>query len=273
VIGQIGDLVESAIKRSIGTKDTGGLIPGHGGYAGPNRQLALQRSGPLPLFDVRLVPRMKSITLLGATGSVGLRTLDMVSSFPEEFSVAGLAARGSNVERVADLCKKYSPRAVALLERTRRDQLRAPAAVAAPRAARRPRRLCGARARRQGRHRRRRRSSAAPGSCRRWPRSRPAGPSRCANKETLVMAGRLMTAAARSARREALPVDSEHSAVFQCLLGHSRADVHRILLTASGGPFRETPKARLATRHRRGCAPASRRGRWAPRSRSTRPRS
>jgi len=44
-----------------------------------------------------------------------------------------------------------------------------------------------------------------------------------------------------------LPVDSEHSAVFQCLAGHSRADVHRVLLTASGGPFRETPKARLAT--------------------------
>src|SRR5439155_18626010 len=44
-----------------------------------------------------------------------------------------------------------------------------------------------------------------------------------------------------------LPVDSEHSAVFQCLAGHNRADVHRILLTASGGPFRETPKAQLAT--------------------------
>ena len=44
-----------------------------------------------------------------------------------------------------------------------------------------------------------------------------------------------------------LPVDSEHSAVFQCLAGHGRGDVHRVLLTASGGPFRETPKARLAT--------------------------
>src|SRR5437773_12286593 len=66
---------------------------------------------------------MKSITLLGATGSVGLRTLDLVSSFPEEFSVAGLAARGSNVERIADLCRKYSPRAVALLDAGALDQL------------------------------------------------------------------------------------------------------------------------------------------------------
>src|SRR5262249_48792337 len=97
--------------------------PGPRRHARPDRQLALQRPRPLPLFFVCLVPRMKSLTLLGATGSIGLRTLDLVSSFPEEFSVEGLAARGSNVERVADLCKKYSPRAVALLEADARDQL------------------------------------------------------------------------------------------------------------------------------------------------------
>jgi 1-deoxy-D-xylulose-5-phosphate reductoisomerase len=67
-----------------------------------------------------------------------------------------------------------------------------------------------------------------------------------ANKETLVMAGSLMTAAARRRGVKLLPVDSEHSAVFQCLAGHNRGDIHRILLTASGGPFRETPKAKLA---------------------------
>jgi len=67
-----------------------------------------------------------------------------------------------------------------------------------------------------------------------------------ANKETLVMAGRMMTAAARLHRVPLLPVDSEHSAVFQCLHGHNRSDVHRILLTASGGPFRELPKERFA---------------------------
>ena len=68
---------------------------------------------------------MKRLTLLGCTGSVGLRTLEVVSSFPEEFTVAGLAARGSNVERVADLCRKYSPRAVALLEPAAIDRLAA----------------------------------------------------------------------------------------------------------------------------------------------------
>jgi len=68
-----------------------------------------------------------------------------------------------------------------------------------------------------------------------------------ANKETLVMAGSLMTAAARSRGVALLPVDSEHSAIFQCLVGHNRADVHRILLTGSGGPFREWPRERFAT--------------------------
>jgi hypothetical protein len=68
-----------------------------------------------------------------------------------------------------------------------------------------------------------------------------------ANKETLVMAGSLMTAAARARGVALLPVDSEHSAVFQCLAGHNRTEVHRVLLTASGGPFRELPKAALAS--------------------------
>src|SRR5438132_4128405 len=66
---------------------------------------------------------MKRVTLLGATGSIGLRTLDLVSSFPEEFAVAGLAARGSNVELIADLCRKYSPSAVALIDPTAVDRL------------------------------------------------------------------------------------------------------------------------------------------------------
>ncbi|PYM33155.1 MAG: 1-deoxy-D-xylulose-5-phosphate reductoisomerase, partial [Candidatus Rokuibacteriota bacterium] len=71
-------------------------------------------------------------------------------------------------------------------------------------------------------------------------------PIALANKETLVMAGALMTAAAREHKVPLLPVDSEHSAIFQCLAGHNRSDVHRIILTASGGPFREWPKAKLA---------------------------
>ena len=189
---------------------------------------------------------MKQITLLGATGSIGLRTLDLVSSFPEEFSVAGLAARGSNVERIADLCKKYAPRVVALLEPEARDRLAQ--LLPAPR----PELLAGP----EGLVALSRDVkadivvSALVGGAGLLPTMAAIQAGRTvalANKETLVMAGRLMTAAARARGVKLLPVDSEHSAVFQCLAGHGRSDVHRILLTASGGPFRETPKARLAT--------------------------
>jgi len=188
---------------------------------------------------------MKQITLLGATGSIGLRTLDLVSSFPEEFSVVGVAARGSNIDRLADMCKKYSPRVVALLEVESRDRLAR--LLPAPR----PELLAGP----EGLVTLCREVkadivvSALVGGAGLLPTMAAIQAGRTvalANKETLVMAGPLMTAAARARGVKLLPVDSEHSAVFQCLAGHRRVDVHRVLLTASGGPFRETPKAQLA---------------------------
>src|SRR3989449_346320 len=96
--------------------------------AGLRRRRPLPRDRRIPAADSPVRwggtgAGMKRITLLGATGSIGLRTLDLVSSFSEEFEVAGLAARGSNVERIADLCRKYSPRAVALLDAGALDQL------------------------------------------------------------------------------------------------------------------------------------------------------
>ena len=188
---------------------------------------------------------MKRLTLLGCTGSIGLRTLELVSSFPEEFTVVGLAARGSNVERLADLCRKYSPEAVALLERSAIDRL----AALLPRP--RPELLEGtaglvALARDVDADMV---LSALVGGAGLLPTMAAIEAGRAvalANKETLVMAGSLMTAAARRRGVALLPVDSEHSAIFQCLAGHNRADVHRILLTASGGPFRELPRDALA---------------------------
>ena len=188
---------------------------------------------------------MKRVTLLGGTGSVGLRTLELVSSFPEEFAVAGLAARGSNVELIADLCRKYSPEAVALLDRSAVDRL----ATLLP--SPRPELLSGA----EGLVALARDVDAdivlsalvgAAGLLPTMAAIQAGRPVALANKETLVMAGSLMTAAARRHGVPLLPVDSEHSAVFQCLAGHNRGDVHRILLTASGGPFRELPQAALA---------------------------
>jgi 1-deoxy-D-xylulose-5-phosphate reductoisomerase len=188
---------------------------------------------------------MKRVTILGATGSIGLRTLELVSSFPDEFSVAGLAARGSNVERVADLCRKYSPRAVALLDVGARDRLAR--LLPGPR----PELLAGVEGlvALAGQVEADVVVSALVGGVGLLPTMAAIEAGRTmalANKETLVMAGRLMTTAARARGVALLPVDSEHSAVFQCLVGHNRGDVHRILLTASGGPFREWPAARFA---------------------------
>jgi 1-deoxy-D-xylulose-5-phosphate reductoisomerase len=187
---------------------------------------------------------MKRMTLLGATGSIGLRALDIVASFPEEFSVAGLAARGSNVELIADLCRKYSPSAVALLDRSAVDALAR--LLPAPR----PELLGGP----EGLVALTRDVdadvvlSALVGAAGLLPTMAGIQAGRAialANKETLVMAGSLMTAAARARGVPLLPVDSEHNAIFQCLAGHNRSEIHRVLLTGSGGPFRETPKAAL----------------------------
>jgi len=189
---------------------------------------------------------MKRVSVLGATGSIGLRTLELISAFPDELSVAGIAARGSNVDRLADLCRKYSPRAVALLDQQSVDRLAS--LLPSPR----PELVGGI----EGLTALARDVeadivvSALVGGVGLLPTMAAIQAGRTmalANKETLVMAGRLMTRAARERGVPLLPVDSEHSAIFQCLQGHNRGDVHRILLTASGGPFRETPMSALAT--------------------------
>ena len=187
---------------------------------------------------------MKRVTILGATGSIGLRTLELISSFPDEFTVAGLAARGSNVELVAELCQKYAPAAVALLDTDARDRLAR--LLPSPR----PELLAGVEGlvTLAGQVDADVVVSALVGGVGLLPTMAAIEAGRTmalANKETLVMAGRLMTAAARARGVALLPVDSEHSAIFQCLVGHNRGDVHRILLTASGGPFREWAPARF----------------------------
>ena len=187
---------------------------------------------------------MKRLILLGATGSVGRRALELVDQFPGDFRVEGLAARGSNPELVADLCLKHRPRVLALadpdavdavarlLPRPQPEILRGAAGLAA---------LAGQLEADLV-------LSAIVGGAGLLPTMaaiRAGKTVALANKEPLVMAGALMTAQARANGVALLPVDSEHSAIFQCLVGHNRAEVQRILLTASGGPFRRMPKAEL----------------------------
>ncbi|MCI0547067.1 MAG: 1-deoxy-D-xylulose-5-phosphate reductoisomerase [Candidatus Rokubacteria bacterium] len=188
---------------------------------------------------------MKRLIVLGVTGSVGRRTLELVEHFPDEFRVEGMAARGSNPELLADLCRRHRPRALAIADAGRVD------AVARALSPPRPEILAGAAGleRVAGEVEADIVLAAIVGGAGLLPTIaaiRSGKTVALANKETLVMAGGLMTAAARERGVDLLPVDSEHSAIFQCLAGHNHAEVRRILLTASGGPFRRLPREGLA---------------------------
>jgi 1-deoxy-D-xylulose-5-phosphate reductoisomerase len=186
---------------------------------------------------------VKTIALLGSTGSIGLSTLALVREFPDRFRISGLAA-GRNLTLLAKQIKEFSPKCVAIKAEEDVPRLR---------------RLIGAKnveilAGEAGA------STVA---------SAPevdvvlaaivggAGLVPCltgvlagkeialANKEALVMAGEIFVEAARTKGVRLLPVDSEHSAIFQCLQGNQRGEVDKIILTASGGPFLRTPLDRL----------------------------
>jgi 1-deoxy-D-xylulose-5-phosphate reductoisomerase len=189
---------------------------------------------------------MKRVTVLGATGSVGRRALELCTQFTDVFRIEGLAARGSNPDLVVELCRIHRPKALALIDDRAID--RVSRALPHPR----PEILAGPR----GLETLAREVdadvvlSAIVGGAGLLPTMAAVESGKAvaiANKEPLVMAGSLMTAAARRSKVPLLPVDSEHSAIFQCLEGHKRSQVHRILLTASGGPFRQTPQEGLAS--------------------------
>ncbi len=180
---------------------------------------------------------MKTITVLGSTGSIGRRTLELVAAFPDQFRVGGLAARGSDVARVAEQVRLHRPAAVALLDRAAVDRLARELTPPLPELFGGPEGLAAV-------------ASEVPadvvvsalvGAAGLVPTLAAIRAGRTialANKETLVMAGALMTRAAREHGVRLLPVDSEHCAIFQCLAGSAPREVRRLVLTASGGPFR-----------------------------------
>jgi 1-deoxy-D-xylulose-5-phosphate reductoisomerase len=187
---------------------------------------------------------MKRLIILGVTGSVGRRALELVEQFPGEFRVDGMAARGSNPELVAELCRRHRPRALALTDPKAVDAVARALGRPRPEILSGPEGLVALATQIEADVV----LSAIVGGAGLLPTMAAITTGKMialANKETLVMAGSLMTAAAREHKVPLLPVDSEHSAVFQCLEGHNRSEVHRILLTASGGPFRTMPREEL----------------------------
>ncbi|HEY7533058.1 MAG TPA: 1-deoxy-D-xylulose-5-phosphate reductoisomerase [Nitrospiraceae bacterium] len=186
---------------------------------------------------------MKTIVILGSTGSIGTNTLDIVERFPEEFRVAGLTA-GTNDEKLEEQIRHFQPRMVALSDPSAAARLRQRCAdlrveilsgpegvvqvASIPDAAMVISAIVGGAglvptlsAIRAGKH------------------------IALANKEPMVMAGKLMQEEARKHGVRIYPVDSEHSAIFQSLEGHRLEDVRRLILTASGGALWNLSKEQL----------------------------
>jgi 1-deoxy-D-xylulose-5-phosphate reductoisomerase len=187
---------------------------------------------------------VKGLSILGSTGSIGANVLRIVDAFRDRFEVVGLAA-GSNVERLAEQIARHRPRIVSVATVEARDRLarlvdlagvavgvgeNGMVAVATHSAAR----LVVA---------------SVVGAAGLVPTYRAVEAGKdiaLANKETLVMAGELVVAQAAARGVRLLPIDSEHCALHQCLDGRAPASVRRLVLTASGGPFRTLKRERLA---------------------------
>jgi 1-deoxy-D-xylulose-5-phosphate reductoisomerase len=188
---------------------------------------------------------MKSIALLGSTGSVGVTTLDVVGRFSGRFRVVAMAA-GQNLDLLTQQIAKFHPELVSVATPELARELQSRLGRGAPRIVHG---LDGATA-----------VATHPGTqllvsalvgamgLRPTLAAIKAGKDIAfANKEVLVIAGELITNAVRTSGVKLLPVDSEHNAIFQCLEGRARNTIKRIILTASGGPFRELPADRFSS--------------------------
>ena len=189
----------------------------------------------------------KGIAILGSTGSIGCNTLRVIEALGEKrFRVVALGA-GRNVEILAAQVARYLPELVSVETENAAHELRA---QLFQRNVDLPRIVIGAEGLVEVATHRNADCvvSATVGAVGFVPTLRALEAGKrvaLANKETLVMAGELMTRAARESGAELLPVDSEHNALHQCLRGEQRAEVRRIILTASGGPFRTKNKLQM----------------------------
>ncbi|MEO0757041.1 MAG: 1-deoxy-D-xylulose-5-phosphate reductoisomerase [Cyanobacteria bacterium J06648_16] len=189
---------------------------------------------------------MKAITLLGSTGSIGTQTLDIVQKHPDQFRLVGIAA-GRNATLLAEQVREFKPEIVAICDESKLAELKAAIADVDPQ----PQVLAG---------------EAGVVEVARYGDAEAVvtGIVGCAglmptlaaieagkdialaNKETLIAGGPAVLPLVEKHGVKLLPADSEHSAIFQCLQGVPEGGLRRILLTASGGAFRDWPVEKLA---------------------------
>jgi 1-deoxy-D-xylulose-5-phosphate reductoisomerase len=185
---------------------------------------------------------LKSISLLGATGSIGVQTLDVIRAHPEEFKLVAFSA-GKNMEQTRRIIAEFQPKLISVLEE--KDALIIQKEVGSKVdivygdqglidvATYDPASLL---------------VNAVMGSVGLEPTLRAIDKNKTialANKETLVTAGHLVIHAARENQVSILPVDSEHSAIYQCLQGEQVKNIDRLIITASGGSFRDLSREEL----------------------------
>lgn len=186
---------------------------------------------------------IRNISILGSTGSIGTQTLDIVEEYPDRFRVAALTAR-RQWELLARQARKFLPELVVIADCSLLAPLREALADLPIRVEGGEEAICEA---------------ASLGSVDIVVTAmvgysgllptvsaiRAGKTIALANKETLVVAGELITRMLRDSESEIVPVDSEHSAIFQCLQGERTAEANKIILTASGGPFRTFSRGQL----------------------------
>jgi len=189
---------------------------------------------------------LKHLSILGSTGSIGVNTLDVVSRFPDKFNIIGLAA-GTNLSLLKVQIKVHKPKIVSVLT----DSLAKKLKKSLP-SGYKPEIVYGSEgiALVAGIKKADMVVSALVGSAGLLPTFAAIKRGKhvaLANKETLVMAGKIMMKEARKHKIKILPVDSEHSAIFQSLQGHKKKYLKNIILTASGGPFLRYSNKKLKT--------------------------
>ncbi|MGA6984125.1 MAG: 1-deoxy-D-xylulose-5-phosphate reductoisomerase, partial [Candidatus Sulfotelmatobacter sp.] len=191
---------------------------------------------------------MKKIAILGSTGSIGRSTLSVAESYPERFEIVTLAA-GSNVDAAFEQAKRWRPRVISIAAAPDAEILRkrlkqaglgeievvfgAAGTVAVATHADVDFVVSAI--------------VGVAGLEATYEAARAGKTLGLANKECLVAAGELITAEARKQGKPLLPIDSEHNAVHQCLRGGRMEEVDRIWLTASGGPFLNTPRSEFSS--------------------------
>lgn len=201
-----------------------------------------KRAGRRNASKARTFSGVKKLAILGSTGSIGRNALEIVRRHPDKFKIFALAA-GKNKKLFKEQVEEFRPKIISLTSEDDINELKKKLSYA-------PKVYCGndgliETAACNGADLTVSALVGASGLAPTLAAIKAGKDIALANKEVLVMAGKLVMEEARKNKINLLPVDSEHSAIFQSIVGHKRGDIKRVILTASGGPFLNMPLKKI----------------------------